>query len=288
MEQSQFERDNAMSEQIGLRGKAWFQALTGQTEARKDDPASVLTANAMIGEERALFLCVIPDPGSRFPCVRDGQVGLEEGYTLAHRVREALNADQDKPKSHKRPIIAIVDVKSQAYGRREETCGLFLAAAASSDAYASARMAGHPVISFVVGHALSGGFLTHGYQANRILALDDAGVVIHAMHKEAAARITRRSVEDLERLGQQIPPMSYNVQDYAKLGLLHQLLHVESLLEPKPSELDEAKSAIIAAIVDARKGPPDLGVRRESRAAQKSRKAGIAARALMEQQWKNV
>src|ERR1700757_224688 len=201
MEESQLERQNAMSEQVGLRGKAWFEALTGQNEAKKDDPASVLTADAMIGDERALFLCVIPNPGSRFPCVRDGQVGLEEGYTLAHRVREALNADKDKPKSQKRPIIAIIDVKSQAYGRREETAGLFLAAAASSDAYASARMAGHPVISFVVGHALSGGFLTHGYQANRILAFDDAGVMIHAMHKEAAARITRRSVRSLEELG---------------------------------------------------------------------------------------
>jgi malonate decarboxylase gamma subunit len=288
MEESQLERENAMSEHIGLRGKAWFQALTGQNEARKEDPSSVLTADAMIGDERALFLCVIPNRDSRFPCVRDGQVGLEEGYTLAHRIREALNADKDKPKSQKRPVIAIIDVKSQAYGRREETAGLFLAAAASSDAYASARMAGHPVISFVVGQAFSGGFLTHGYQANRILALDDAGVTIHAMHKEAAARITRRSVEDLERLGQQIPPMSYNVQDYAKLGLLYQLLHVESLLEPSRSEVDEAKNAIIAAIVDVRKGPADLSVRRKSPAAQKSRKAGIAARALMEHQWKNV
>jgi hypothetical protein len=50
-------------------------------------------------------------------------------------------------------VIAIVDVKSQAYGRREETAGIFFAAAASSDAYASARMAGHPVISLVAGQA---------------------------------------------------------------------------------------------------------------------------------------
>jgi malonate decarboxylase gamma subunit len=277
-----------MIEHIGLRGKAWFQELTGRDAAGKEEPASVLAADARIGDELALFLCVIPNPGSRFPCVRDGQVGLEEGYALAYRIRAVLNADKDKPKDQKRPIIAVVDVKSQAYGRREETAGLFLAAAASSDAYASARMAGHPVIAFVVGHAFSGGFLTHGYQANRILALDDAGVTIHAMHKEAAAKITRRSVEDLEQLGQQIRPMSYNVQDYAKLGLLHQLLHVESPLGPNQSEVDEAKDAITAAIADARKGSTDLAVRRESPAARQSRKAGIAARALMEQQWKNA
>src|SRR3981189_294699 len=163
MEESRLERRNAMSEHIGLRGKAWFQALTGRDRARKEDPASVLAADATIGDELALFLCVIPNPESRFPYVRDGQVGLEEGYALAHRIREVLNADKDKPKSQKRPIIAIVDVKSQAYGRREETAGIFLAAAAAADAYASARIAGHPVIAFVAGHAFSGGvFRTSG------------------------------------------------------------------------------------------------------------------------------
>src|ERR1700756_959587 len=186
-----------------------------------------------------LFLCVIPNPESRFPCVRDGQVGLEEGYALAYQIREVLKTDKDKPTRQKRPIIAIVDVKSQAYGRREETAGLFLAAAASSDAYASARMAGHPVIAFVVGHAFSGGFLTHGYQANRILALDDAGVMIHAMHKEAAARITRRSVRSLEERGKTLPPLSYDVQDFAKLGLLHKLLHVENPDQPDTTQIDE-------------------------------------------------
>ena len=48
----------------------------------------------------------------------------------------------------------------------------------------------------------------HGYQANRILAFDDDGVMIHAMHKEAAARVTQRSVSELEKLGKKIVPMS--------------------------------------------------------------------------------
>ena len=44
---------------------------------------------------------------------------------------------------------------------------------------------------------MSGAFLAHGYQANRILALDAEGIAVHAMGKEAAARVTRRSVEGL-------------------------------------------------------------------------------------------
>jgi len=274
-----------MSEHVGLRGRAWFQALTGKDQPRTGDPGSVLTADAPVRRETAVFLCVVPNPDSRFPCVRDGQVGLEEAYALATRIREAIDDDRDKPKAEKRPIIAIIDVKSQAYGRREETAGITLAAAAAADAYASARMAGHPVISLVVGHAFSGGFLTHGYQANRILAFDDSGVTIHAMHKEAAARITRRSVSDLGRLGHQIAPMSYDVRDYAKLGTLHKLLHVNNPIEPTESDISEVKQAIADAIADARTGAEDLGNRLNSPAARETRKASRTVRALMEKQW---
>jgi malonate decarboxylase gamma subunit len=277
-----------MSEYVGLRGRAWFEALTGNDQPRTGDPDSVLTANAQVRRETALFLCVVPNPDSRFPCVRDGQVGLEEAYALATRIREAIDDDRDKPKAEKRPIIAIIDVKSQAYGRREEIAGIFLAAAASADAYASARMAGHPVISLVVGQAFSGGFLTHGYQANRILAFDDSGVTIHAMHKEAAARITRRSVSDLERLGHQIVPMSYDVRDYAKLGTLHKLLHVNNPIEPAESDIIEVKQAIADAIADARTGGEDLSNRLNSPAAKETRKASRTVRALMEKQWANT
>src|ERR1700677_15617 len=247
-----------MKEQVGLRGKAWFKALTGSDTPNSGDPNSVLATTAAVGNELALFLCVVPDKDSRFPCVRDGQVGLEEAFTLATHVRAVIAEDRDRRRQAKRPIIAIVDVKSQAYGRREETAGIFFAAAASADAYASARMAGHPVISLVAGQAFSGGFLTHGYQANRILAFDDAGIVIHATHKEAAAIITRRSVAELERLGHEIIPMSYDVRDYAKLGLLFRLLNVVDPQNPTATEITEVKEALAEAIDDARAGSTDL------------------------------
>ncbi len=274
-----------MSEFTGVRGTVWFRAFTGQAAPMPGDPKSVLTADAPLGTDHARFLCVVPDPHARFPCARQGQVGLEEAYTLAARVREVMELDTHNAK---RPIIAIVDVKSQAYGRREETAAIFLAAAAAADAYGSARLAGHPVITLVVGHAISGGFLTHGYQANRILAFDDDGVMIHAMHKEAAARITRRSVEELEQLGKTIAPLSYDVKDYAKLGLLHKLLHVGNPEKPSAEEILEVKNELIAAIADARSQPFDLRSRRESAAALQTRKASILVRAKLEEQWREA
>jgi malonate decarboxylase gamma subunit len=141
------------------------------------------------------------------------------------------------------------------------------------------------VIALVVGQAFSGGFLTHGYQANCILAFDDPGVTIHAMHKEAAARITRRSVKDLEQLGHEIVPMSYDIKDYAKLGILHELLHVDNPFKPTQSDIDTVRQAIAKAIDEARGGTLGLSARLRSDAAKETRKAGIAARALMERQW---
>jgi malonate decarboxylase gamma subunit len=273
-----------MSGQPGLRGQTWFRALTGHDVPLAGDPGSVLTADTTLGNETARFLCVVPNPASRFPCARQGEVGLEEAYTLAMRVHEAMDQDAN---GNKRPLIAIVDLKSQAYGRREETAAIFLATATAADAYASARMKGHPVIALVVGNAISGGFLTHGYQANRILAFDDSEVVIHAMHKEAAARITLRSVADLDRLGHQVAPMSYDIHDFARLGLLHELLHVVDADHPSPATLAQVQKSLIDAIADARAGAKDLSNRLTSQGAREMRKAGLAARALMQEQWRH-
>jgi malonate decarboxylase gamma subunit len=271
-----------MSTQAGVRGRAWFKALTGTDSPMDGDPGSVLTSDAALGNDTARFLCVVPNPQARFPCARRGEVGLEEAYTLATRVREAIDQDAH---GNKRAIIAIVDVKSQAYGRREETAAIFLAAAASADAYATARMKGHPVITLVVGQAISGGFLTHGYQASRILAFDDPDVVIHAMHKEAAARITLRSVADLERLGHEIVPMSYDIRDYARLGLLHKLLDVENPDNPSPATIAQVRQELIAAIADAHAGSKDLSNHLTSEGALQTRLASLAARDRMEKEW---
>jgi malonate decarboxylase gamma subunit len=271
-----------MSTQVGLRGKAWFEALTGKNSPMTADTGSLLTADVKLGQDTARFLCVVPNPQARFPCARRGEVGLEEAYMLAARVREVIEQDVN---GERRPIVAIVDVKSQAYGRREETAAIFLACATAADAYASARMKGHPVITLVVGQAISGGFLTHGYQANRILAFDDSGVVIHAMHKEAAARITLRTVAELDRLGHEIAPLSYDVRDYARLGLLHKLLHVEDPDKPSQATVAQVQKELIDAVADARAGSTDLGNRLTSEGAREMRKASLATRAAMEEQW---
>lgn len=264
------------------RGRTWFSLLTSSDGRLEQGPRTVLKADIQLGREIARVLAVVPDLNNRFPRARHGEVGLDEGWTLAREVREAMRADEG---SVARPIVAIVDVSSQAYGRREELLGIHLACAAAADAYASARLAGHPVVALLVGKAMSGAFLAHGYQANRILALDSPEVSIHAMGKQAAARVTRRSVEELEELGKRIPPMAYDVRSFATLGLVHKLIDGVNADQPTVVHVERVRREIVDAISDARRGGPDLFRRLLGDAARHTRMASIEVRKRLAEQW---
>jgi biotin-independent malonate decarboxylase gamma subunit len=267
---------------ISTPGRIWFEALAGKQAKHVPRVPSVLVADTTLQKERVRFLAIVPDPDNRFPCARQGQVGLQEGWNLAKQVRDAIKADEN---GEKRAIIAIVDVPSQAYGRREELLGIFLAAAATTDAYVSARLAGHPVISLLVGQAISGGFLTHGAQANRLLAFNDSGVVVHAMAKNAAARVTRRTVEELDKLAETVIPMSYKIEDYAKLGTLYKLIDGVNVDSPEPKQVDQVRADLLTAIAEARSGQRDLRNRLQSQGAQKNRSATLVARQRLAAEW---
>lgn len=181
--------------QFTNRAALWLNQLAPNAPLMTGLCPSVQVADADFNGESARFIAVVPDANNHYPRAAQGEVGLLEGWTLAKVVNETLDADADK--TVKRPIIAVIDVPSQAYGRREEAFGIHQALAGAAGAYAKARLAGHPVIGLIVGKAMSGAFLAHGYQANRLIAFNDAGVLVHAMGKESAARITLRTVEAL-------------------------------------------------------------------------------------------
>ncbi|MHB8477622.1 MAG: biotin-independent malonate decarboxylase subunit gamma [Steroidobacteraceae bacterium] len=263
------------------RGRIWFEALTGGARST-GYLRSVLSVDAALGSEPARFIAVVADAHNRFPRARSGEVGIDEGWALALHVGEPLAADRD---GVRRPIIAIVDVPGQAYGRREELLGIHLACAAAVDAYACARLAGHPVIALLVGKAMSGAFLAHGYQANRIIALDNADVQVHAMGKQAAARVTRRSVAELEMLGATFAPLAYDIHSFAKLGLLHSLICGVDADAPRPQDVERVRAELKRAIAEVRAGGPGLASRLLSRAARASRAASIEVRRRLAEQW---
>ena len=267
---------------LSSRGRTWFQALAEKAQPVDTGLGSVLIADATWGAERVRLLAIVPDQRNRFPRAQHGELGLEEGWALAHHVREAIAADSSDAK---RPIIAIVDVQSQAYGRLEALLGIHLSLAAAADAYATARMAGHPVVALIVGTALSGGLLAHGDQAHRLLALDAPGVIVHAMRKASAARITRRTVEELDELGKTVIPMAYDIRQFAKLGLLHELIAGIDADAPSAAQVAQVEERVAAAIADIRKRPGDLTARLDNPEAKVHRAASIDVRKRLAEQW---
>ena len=258
-----------------MRGLQWFNALSAGAPPVDGFPASLRVADGVLGEQKVRFVAVVTDAQNRFPRARNGEVGLLEGWGLAKAVDEAI------ARGDKRPIIAIVDVPSQAYGRREEALGIHQALAAAADSYARARLAGHPVIALLVGKAMSGAFLAHGYQANRLIALRDPGVMVHAMGKASAARVTLRSVEELEALAASVPPMAYDIDSFASLGLLWETLSVSQIEHPTANDLERVNECLVQAIADVRANGHDLS----GRLGASNRAASSRVRHVLREQW---
>ncbi|GAB7528074.1 biotin-independent malonate decarboxylase subunit gamma [Pseudomonas sp. 3A(2025)] len=261
------------------RGVNWLDALGAQGQAVDGLPVSVRATDTTLGEQAVRFIAVVPDADNPFPRAREGEVGLLEGWGLAKAVDQAIELDRDS--EHKRALIAIIDVPSQAYGRREEALGIHQALAGAVDSYARARLAGHPVIGLLVGKAMSGAFLAHGYQANRLIALRDPGVMVHAMGKASAARVTQRSVDELEKLAASIPPMAYDIDSYASLGLLWETLTVSQIEQPQEQDLSQVRQVLSAAIADIQRSGRDLSGRLGAR----HRTASAQVRQRLREQW---
>lgn len=256
-----------------MRGVQWFNALSAGATPVTGLPDSLKVADGVLGEQAVRFIAVVPDAHNRFPRARQGEVGLLEGWGLAKAVDEAI------ARGDQRPIIAIVDVPSQAYGRREEALGIHQALAGAVDSYARARLAGHPVVALLVGKAMSGAFLAHGYQANRLIALRDPGVMVHAMGKASAARVTLRSVEELEALAASVPPMAYDIDSFASLGLLWETLSVSQIEQPTQDDVARVGDCLINAIKDIH------GADLSGRLGAANRAASSHVRQLLREQW---
>lgn len=261
------------------RAQHWLDMLAAKASPVAGLPASVQARDAAFAGRPARFIAVVPDANNLFPRARHGEVGMLEGWGLAKAVHEAI--EQDKHSSEKRVIIAVVDVPSQAYGRREEALGIHQALAGAAGAYAQARLAGHPVLALLVGKAMSGAFLAHGYQANRIVALRDAGVMVHAMGKESAARVTLRTVDELETLAEKIPPMAYDITNYGSLGLLHALVDVSNPAAPSAEDIKQVQTVLTQALHSIAQGEVSLA----NRLGAANRQASSKVRELMRAQW---
>ena len=196
-------------------------------------PGAVIGTAKISGEACTLIANDAMAANMKFPVVYAGVIGMEEAYKMAMAIYHTLEADKDKPLSGKRPIVLIVDTPGNGPGKQEEIFGMNKATGAYQLALAEARKSGHPIVAVVVGRAISGAFLCHGLQADRILALSpEFKTMIHVMPLSSIARITKLEQEWLETLSKDNPVFAAGPQFFERLGGVEELLHSTDAIRP--------------------------------------------------------
>lgn len=245
-------------------GRAWFENLS---EASTNTGGSLLTGEVELNGVKSALAAIVPDADSPFPRARNGEVGLRESLELARWVGSLEDPTQ--------PIIVIIDVPSQAYGYFEELFGINFALATSVNALTEARLDGHPIISLIVGKAISGAFLATGLQSNRILSLTHDGVQVQVMSKQAAARITQRTIAELDKAAESVPAMAFDGASFRTLGAVHGAIDDENVTN--------VKAVLESTLIDIQ--DITLNSRLESPEAQDSRALSIQVREAVNDQW---
>jgi len=170
----------------------------------------------------------------KFRVVYSGIIGLEEGYKMAMAVYHTMGKDKGKPAEEKRPIVLIVDTPGNGPGKIEEIVGMNKSTGAYQLALAEARKEGHPIVAMVIGRAISGAFLCHGLQADRILSLSsEYQTMIHVMPLTSIARITKMDIEKLDELSKENPVFAAGPEFFYKLGGVDQIVN-------QPEEMRES------------------------------------------------
>lgn len=105
--------------------------------------------------------------------------------------------------------------------------------------------------------------------------------MVHAMGKASAARVTLRSVEELEALAASVPPMAYDIDSFASLGLLWETLSAEQIEQPTAADLARVTDCLQQVINDVAAAPRDLS----SRLGATHRAASSTVRQLLRAQW---
>jgi malonate decarboxylase gamma subunit len=89
-------------------------------------------------------------------------------------------------------------------------------------------------------------------------------------------------VDALESLAASIPPMAYDIDSYASLGLLHACITLDDPDAPTPADVAQMQQSLHAALDDILNDPRrDLS----SRLGAANRRASLTVREVLRKQW---
>ena len=218
--------------------------VIGNTRLDKDLAPPVMVGQAMIdGEVCSVLANNSKRPNPRFRVVYSGILGMEEAYKFSQAMYATIEADKERPKDKKRPIVLLIDTPGNSPGKIEEIVGMTKGTASYQFAIEDARIAGHPVIGLIIGRAVSGGFLCHGLLSDRILALPaEYGTIVHVMPTTSIAVITKIPLERLNELVKTNPVFASGAEYFYDLGGIDEMVK-------RPEDM---RAAIIKSIKEVR------------------------------------
>ncbi len=218
--------------------------VIGTTRLDPELAPPVMVGQAMLdGEVCSVLANNSRRPNPRFRVVYSGILGMEEAYKFSQAMYATIDADKDRPKDKKRPIILLIDTPGNSPGKIEEIVGMTKGTASYQFAIEDARLAGHPVIGMIIGRAVSGGFLCHGLLSDRILALPkEYGTIVHVMPTTSIAVITKIPLERLNELVKTNPVFASGAEFFYDLGGIDDMVK-------KPEDM---RSTIIKTVKEVR------------------------------------
>ena len=148
-------------------------------------------------------------------------LGAEQALIMAEKVIDLIEHQS------KEPLLLLVDVAGQQLTMRDEWLGMHQYFGHLLTGLECLRLQGNQLISLVYNQAVGGGFIAYGLMADTILALPDAELAV--MWLEGIAKVTKIELSTLEELSKSLPIFAPGVNNFYKLGGLHQIIELSQI-----------------------------------------------------------
>ena len=168
--------------------------------------------------------------------VEDTEFGVDEAMEMAKQILAIIKTKDTSP------ILLLVDVVGQKLAMRDEWLGMYTYFAHLLKCLHLARKQGNRLISLVYNQAIGGSFIAFGMMADRIYALSHAKLAV--MWLEGMAKVTKLDIDMLRKISETSPVFAPGVENFKKLGGLHEVLTLAQVSEHLLQTLKETSLEI--------------------------------------------
>ena len=163
--------------------------------------------------------------------IENTEFGVDEAMEMAKQVLQLVKS------KNKDPIVLLTNVIGQKLSVRDEWLGMYGCFSHLLTCLHLARENGNKLIALVYNQAIGGSFIAFGMMADRIYALQNAELAV--MWLEGMAKVTKLDIDLLRKISETSAVFAPGVENFKKLGGLHEVLHLNEVSDKLLTTLDE-------------------------------------------------